>query len=54
MKFKLSFKFANQDELIKEIEHLAEEGEIQTLDEAKQYFLKHLIITTTMNKVEGE
>ena len=52
MKVNLSFEFANQDELIKEIERLAEEGKINTLDEAKQYFLKHLILTTTMNKVE--
>lgn len=54
MKVKLSFEFANQDELIKDIENLAERGEIKTLEDAKQYFLKHLILTTKMNKVEGE
>lgn len=53
MKFKLSLEFANQDELVQEIERLTEEGVIQTLDEAEQYFFKHLIISTTTNKVEG-
>ena len=54
MKVNLSFEFANQNELIKEIEHLAEEGIIETLEDAKEYFLKHLILKTKMDKVEWE
>jgi hypothetical protein len=54
MKFRLSFEIVNKDELIREIGHLAEDGVFEAPEDARQYFLKHLILKTTINEVKGE